>query len=124
MSNVIVVTVGPKVIGVAVPRKATDTVVTYGVLSADNAPWRKNYSADADFFEAMGDYAERESDRVSDYVGKIAAEKVAQKAKVIVVVSKSASAHDPKAKVYSKIAAVEDLLTGLDIIADETITVK
>ena len=115
---VTVVTVGPKVIAVAYSMTHGAPAQTFGVLMADNAPWRKNYTDEQEFFGAMRDYADAESDRVADYCATLADK--AKGTRIVVIVSKSAAAHDPSAKVYSRIASVDDLIAGLTIMADAT----
>ncbi len=119
-----VVTVGPAVIGVAFTmhnRGARDADIV-GVPQATYAPGSKSFADKQDHYAAIGAWVESESERVALFCGKIA-ERKANGARVVVIVSQAAVKHDPKGSHYSKIAAVEDLLIGLSILADDTITV-
>jgi hypothetical protein len=122
---VLIVTVGPKVISLAAPKGEV-----IGTPVADNAPWRKHYAEESDFFAAMSRYSEAESERARMFCEMVRERKYSNGLdkpathKVIVVVSTSASEHNPKDKVYSKIAGVDDLLVGLEYVEDQRIVTK
>jgi hypothetical protein len=116
-----VITVGPAVIGVAYTMHKPAAAVV-GVPSATYAPGAKSFADKADHYAAIGAWVDSESERVATYCGKIAEVKAGGN-RIVVVISQSAVRHDPKGGIYSKVASVEELLIGLSILADETITV-
>ena len=118
---VTVITVGPAVIGVAYTMHKPAAAVV-GVPSATYAPGAKSFADKADHYAAISAWVESESERVANYCAKIAEVKAGGN-RIVVVVSQSAVKHDPKGSVYSKIASVDELMIGLSILADETITV-
>ena len=120
--KVVLVVVGPEVCAVAYTMHKGQPDVVMVAPTASYAPGAKSYATKEDHYAAIGAWVEGENARANSWLTDIAGRK-STGARVVVVMSAKAVKHDPKGKVYSPIAAIESVLTGLDIMADEKITV-